>query len=109
MVARKHIVDERDPGAGPAPRSARWVVPHALAMGLCQTVMLAALLLGPAGLGFGGAAWGSPGFAAAFFAALSVAMTINELLSRRGVGRGGDAGIRDGVRTAFKRPLSVSA
>ena len=87
MVTRNHVVDEKDPGAGPAPRSARWVVPHALAMGLCQTVMLAELLLGPVGLGFGGAVWGSPGLATTFFAALSVAMTINELLSRRGVGR----------------------
>ena len=87
MVTRNHVVDEKDPGAGPAPRSARWVVPHALAMGLCQTVMLAELLLGPVGLGFGGTVWGSPGLATAFFAALSVAMTTNELLSRRGVGR----------------------
>ena len=87
MVTCNHIVDEKGPNAGPAPRFARWVVPYMLAMGLCQAVMLMALLLGPVGLGFGGAVWGSPGLTAAFFAALSVAMAINELLSRQGVGR----------------------
>ncbi len=58
-----------------------------LAMGLCQAAMLTALLLGPVGLGLGEAVWGSPRLTAAFFAALSVAMASNELLSRRGVGR----------------------
>ena len=66
---------------------ARWLVPCALAMGLCQSLMYIPFVLAPAGKGLGAQAWWDPVPTMVFFLALAATMLVDLVAARRGAAR----------------------
>lgn len=61
-----------------------WLVPCALAMGLCQALMYIPFLLGPAGKGLGSLLWWDPFITTVFFVAVALTMAVDGIAAKRG-------------------------
>ena len=61
-----------------------WLVPCALAMGLCQALMYIPFLLGPAGKGLGSLLWWDPFITTVFFVAVALTMAVDGMAAKRG-------------------------
>lgn len=62
-----------------------WLVPCALAMGLCQALMYIPFLLGPAGKGLGSLLWWDPFITTVFFVAVALTMAVDGIAAKRGI------------------------
>lgn len=68
-----------------AKEDSSWLVPCALAMGLCQALMYIPFLLGPAGKGLGSLLWWDPSITAVFFLTLALTMMADGMAAKRRV------------------------
>ena len=62
-----------------------WLVPCALAMGLCQALMYIPFLLGPAGKGLGSLLWWDPSITTVFFVAVALTMAADGIAAKKGI------------------------